>query len=88
MMAKTNAEHQKGYRERKKAAEGSKYLQKKRLRQKKHTKVKDLLKRELKERREAVRKRVQKYLQYPKAMQRILEMSGHNTSSDTVASSP
>lgn len=61
-MAKTNAERQKAYRERKKAKDGSEYLEKERLRQKKnYTKVKDLSERELKKRREAVRMRVTKH---------------------------
>ena len=61
-MAKTNAERQRQYRERKKAKEGLKYLEKERARQKRnYTKVKDLSKKELKERREAVKLRVQKH---------------------------
>ena len=47
-MAKTNAERQREYRERKKANEGQKYLAKERARQQKnYKKVKDLSKKEL-----------------------------------------
>ena len=61
-MAKTNAERQKEYRERKTAEEGVKYFEKERTRQKKnYTKVKDLSKNEMKVRRETVKLRVQKH---------------------------
>ena len=47
-MAKTNAERQREYRERKKAQSGSTYLEKERKRQKKYyVKAKDLSKKEL-----------------------------------------
>ena len=61
-MIKTNAEKQKEYRERKKAKEGFKYFEKERARQKKnYTKVKDLSKKDLKVRREAVKLHIEKH---------------------------
>ena len=61
-MIKTNAEKQKEYRERKKAKEGFKYFEKERARQKKnYTKVKDLSKKDLKARREAVKLHIEKH---------------------------
>ena len=61
-MIKANAEKQKEYRERKKAKEGFKYFEKERARQKKnYTKVKDLSKKDLKARREAVKLHIEKH---------------------------
>lgn len=88
LMAKTNAEHQKGYCERKKGCRRFQIFPKERLCQEEiYKKVKDLSKRELKERREAVRKRGRKHWQYSKTLQRVLETSEHNTSFGTIASS-
>ena len=61
-MAKTNAERQREYRERKKREVGSKFLEKERKRQQKYyVKTADLAKKDLKERREAVKMRVRKH---------------------------
>ena len=61
-MAKTNAERQREYHERKKAKEGLKYLEKERAGQERnYVKVKDLSKEELKERKKAVKLRAQKH---------------------------
>ena len=88
-MAKTNAERQREYRERKKANEGQKYLAKERARQQKnYKKVKDLSKKELRERREAVKLRVQKHRCTTK---KLLEASKCDTSltiNSSTASSP
>ena len=60
-MAKTIAERQRKYRERKREKDGLKYLENERNQQKRnYIKVKDLSKKQLKEQREAVKLRVQK----------------------------
>ena len=88
-MAKTNAERQREYRESKKANEEQKYLAKERARQQKnYKKVKDLSKKELRERREAVKLRVQKHCCTTK---KLLEASKCDTSltiNSSTASSP
>ena len=73
-MAKTNAEKQRAYRERKKMKEGLKYIEKVRKRQRKYyTKTKELSKKELKERRKAVRLRVKKHRQSLKEESSLIE---------------
>ena len=84
-MAKTNAERQREYRERKKAKEGLKYPEKERARLKRnYTKIKDLSRKELKQRREAVKLRVQKQRLSTKE---LLESSACNASIITATNS-
>ena len=88
-MAKTIAEMQKEYPERKKAKEGVKYFQKERARQKKnYTKVKDLSKKELKSRSEAVKLRVQKHCLSVKQLLDTSECSRSLSSFSTPEPSP
>ena len=80
---------QKEYPERKKAKEGVKYFQKERARQKKnYTKVKDLSKKELKSRSEAVKLRVQKHCLSVKQLLDTSECSRSLSCSSTSLSTP
>ena len=83
-MAKTNAEKQKEYRERKKL-ESDKFLEKERKRQKKYyIKTTQLKKKEMKEHRQAVKERVQRSRAQKKALiERIHEENESFTSSNT-----
>ena len=83
--SKTNAERQREYREKKKAKEGLKYLEKERAQQKRnYTKVKDLSKKELQERREAVKLRV---LKHRLSTKQLWESSACNASITTSTNS-
>ena len=83
-MAKTNAEQQKEYRERKKL-ESDEFLEKERKRQKTYyVKTTQLKKKELKERRQAVKERVQRSRAQKKALiEKIREENESCASSDT-----
>ena len=83
-MAKTNAEKQKEYRERKKL-ESDEFLEKERKRQKKYyVKTTQLKKKELKERRQAVKERVQRSRAQKKALiEKIRKENESCASSDT-----
>ena len=81
-MAKTNAQRQKEYRERKKAEPGEKFLEKERKRQKKYyIKTKTLSAKELKDRRENVKHRVRKHRQH-----RQLSLTTQSSSATDVSS--
>ena len=82
-MAKTNAEKQKEYRERKKL-ESDEFLEKERKRQRKHyVKTTQLKKKELKERRQAVKERVQRSRAQKKALIEKIRENESCASSDT-----
>ena len=87
-MAKTNAEKQKEYRERKKLQSGS-FLEKERKRQKKnYVKTAELTKKQLKERREKVNERVKRSRKATKMLTEIMNVSSSDTCDTDASVSP
>ena len=88
-MAKTNAERQREYRERKKVNEAQKYLAEERAHQQKiYKKLKDLSKKELTERREAVKLQIQKHRCTTKKLLETSKCDPLLTINSSTASSP